>query len=117
MEADYGDEFYRDRYGMLDFEANFDSEDEDDVRDAVKKGFGLGRWVDGVVDVFLKLEEDEPEPDLEAGEPRRKAQIVEPEREPDVVSGESIEAAPDRPRGIWEDVQWFGRVVARTIQS
>jgi len=111
------DEYFGDRYGMLDFERQFDSEDENDVREAVRHGFSLGKWMDGLVDVLLKLDEDE-EQDLEIGLPK-EAVIEDPPVKSDtsVESECLIEAPLERPQGVWDDVRWFGRVIARTLGS
>jgi hypothetical protein len=107
------DEFFRDRYGMVDFTNQFDSDDEKDVRDALRKrGFIMGRWIDGVIDSLMMLE-PEPEPELEDG-PEPKVDFV-PENAS--VSGESVEEPPERPKSVWDDVRWFGRVVGRTFAS
>ena len=112
LENEEEDEFFRDRYGMVDFTTQFDSDDEKDVRDALrKKGFLMGRWIDGVVDSLMMLE---PEPELEVGRNTPKVEFA-----PDYasVSGESIEEPPERPKSVWDDVRWFGRVVGRTFGS
>lgn len=112
LENEEEDEFFRDRYGMVDFTTQFDSDDEKDVRDALrKKGFLMGRWIDGVVDSLMMLE---PEPELEVGHVTPKVEFA-----PDnaSVSGESIEEPPERPKSVWDDVRWFGRVVGRTFGS
>ncbi len=41
----------------MDFEGQFDSDDEDELRKSIK-GYRLGAWMDGLVDVFLRLEDD-----------------------------------------------------------
>jgi hypothetical protein len=103
-EEEMEDEFFRDRYGMVDFTGQFDSDDEKDVRDALRKqGFIMGRWIDGVIDSLMMLE---PEPELEVP----KVDFVE-------VSDDSIEEPPERPKSVWDDVRWFGRVVGRTFSS
>ena len=112
LENEEEDEFFRDRYGMVDFTTQFDSDDEKEVRDALrKKGFLMGRWIDGVVDSLMMLE---PEPELEIGHDTPKVEFA-----PDntSISGESIEEPPERPKSVWDDVRWFGRVVGRTFGS
>lgn len=105
------DDFFRDRYGMMDFTTQFDSDDEKDVRDALRKrGFIMGRWIDGVIDSLMMLE---PEPELEVGQDRK----VDFAPENVSVSSESIEEPPERPKSVWDDVRWFGRVVGRTFSS
>ena len=125
------EEYWREnRYDMLDFEAQRDSDDEREVQKAVKeRGFRLGRWVDHVVDAFLKLgEDDEDERDLEVGtEPKKddaqteESDEVPTKREKEVSEGsveeDDIEPAPDNPKTIWEDVAWFGRLVLQTAKS
>lgn len=59
-----------DPYGVLDFDEHFepfDSEDEAEMRRELGK-HKLGRWIDGVVDVFLRLEEEFPGEDAEGVE-------------------------------------------------
>ena len=143
---DQDSEWWRqDRYGMVDFEGHWDEDErekeaEAEVQKAVKeRGFGVGRWVDGLVDVFLKIDEDEEERDLEVGLPSRdddvatqEADKAAPSRraegEPNKTGGaegsghtsssdDSIEAAPENPKSVWEDVAWFGRLVLRTARS
>lgn len=106
------DEFFRDRYGMVDFTTQFDSDDEKDVRDALRKrGFIMGRWIDGVIDSLMMLE---PEPELDIGQDEQKVDFA-PENVS--TSGEIIEEPPDMPKSVWDDVRWFGRVVGRTLGS
>lgn len=98
------DEFFRDRYGMIDFTEQFDSDDERDVRDALRRrGFIMGKWIDDVIDSLMMLE---PEPESELP----KVDFVE-------APDESIEEPPQRPKSVWDDVRWFGRVVGRTFSS
>jgi hypothetical protein len=109
VEEENEDEFFRDRYGMIDFTAQFDSDDEKDVRDALRKrGFLMGGWIDGVIDSLMMLE---PEPELIED---RKVEFA-PENMS--MSGESIEEPPERPKSVWDDVRWFGRIVGRTFAS
>ncbi|KAL2408237.1 hypothetical protein ABEF95_002425 [Exophiala dermatitidis] len=125
IESEFTDELDEDPYGLLDFEGQFDSEDEEDVRQEISK-YRLGRWMDGIVDVFLRLE-DFPEssqhhpPDLEAA-------IPSPAPAPPVVSAKdedaasvasitSVEPPPEKPNGLWDDVAWFGRLIARAVRS
>ena len=117
LEEDSEDEYFGDRYGMLDFERQFDSEDENDVREAVQHGFSLGKWMDGLVDVLLKLDEDE-EQDLEIGLPKEVVIEDPPVKSDTSVESECLIEAPlERPQGVWDDVRWFGRVIARTLGS
>ncbi|KAL8243830.1 hypothetical protein R6Q59_010088 [Mikania micrantha] len=90
-----------DMYGILDFDENFEDDDEEEVREAISNGKS---WLDGMVDVFLKLEDDPPEDDIESARASR-----------DCVS--DVEPPPKAPRGVWDDVAWFGRLVARTVRS
>jgi hypothetical protein len=109
VEEENEDEFFRDRYGMIDFTAQFDSDDEKDVRDALRKrGFLMGGWIDGVIDSLMMLE---PEPELIED---RKVEFA---AENMSMSGESIEEPPERPKSVWDDVRWFGRIVGRTFAS
>lgn len=113
LEVESEDEFFRDRYGMLDFEGQFDTDDEKDVQEVVKHGFGIGKWMDGLVDVLLKLEDDEP--DIEAQPAAESA--VQVQSDPSLGSDDSLESPPEKPKGVWDDVRWFGRLVTRTIRS
>ncbi|KAK5053817.1 hypothetical protein LTR84_001779 [Exophiala bonariae] len=148
IESEMADEFDYDGdpYGVLDFEGQFDSDDddgndndEDEVRrEILASGYHLGRWVDGIVDVFLRLE-DLPDPasdenlDLEAGtgQSTKDTQIEEQSIQPapttveandseqsSHASDQSIEPPPvQRQGGVWDDVAWFGRLLARTVRS
>lgn len=118
-ESDLADELDDDPYGVLDFEGQFDSDDEEDVRKEISS-YRLGRWMDGLVDVFLRLEDfPEPQPsDLEAG----KNAVAPPAPAKDagaagLQSDDAVEPPPERPKGIWDDVAWFGRLVVRTVRS
>ncbi|EXJ85237.1 hypothetical protein A1O3_05912 [Capronia epimyces CBS 606.96] len=118
VESDFTDELDDDPYGLLDFEGQFDSEDEEDVRKEISK-YRLGRWMDGIVDVFLRLE-DFPDPqssDLEAGHSPPVPVPVKDEETASVASETSVEAPPEKPNGMWDDVAWFGRLLARTVRS
>jgi len=137
------DEWWReDRYGAVDFDGQWDDDDrqdEADVKRAVREGgFTIGRWVDGVVDAFLRLDDNEEDRDLEVGLPARSETVLKGEElearsipqidgqteekpPPDDSSGhvsdDAIEPAPVHPASVWEDVAWFGRLVFRTARS
>ncbi|KAL2423336.1 hypothetical protein ABEF95_006669 [Exophiala dermatitidis] len=125
IESEFTDELDEDPYGLLDFEGQFDGEDEEDVRQEISK-YRLGRWMDGIVDVFLRLE-DFPEssqqhpPDLEAAIPPAPAPppvvSAKDEDAASVASITSVEPPPEKPNGLWDDVAWFGRLIARTVRS
>ena len=121
-----------DPYGVLDFDDHFepfDSEDEAEMRrELVKHRLGLWRWFEGVVDVFLNLEEEFP--DLEGGEiaeatPRELEDQMKAgdgvqghrEEEGETLKEGEVEAPPEQSQGVWGDVKWFGRLVARTVRS
>lgn len=155
IDADFApaEEFFSDEdgedgdpYGVLDFEGQFDSDDEDELRRSIK-GYGLGGWMDGLVDVFLRLEDDFPGSQVDATtaaatEALRKKKRKEkgiPEESgvddsttatstavrdgesqpagPSVSFDEPVEPPPEKPKSVWDDVAWFGRMVARTVQS
>lgn len=122
-----------DRYGALGFKGQGIEDEEREIQQTVQaRGFGLGRWIDGVVDAFLKLDEaDEegleiehgmldhdvlrgPEADTKeddvSGEP--KGQDVD-----DAESDDEMEPAPRSPKSVWEDLVWFGRLILRTAKS
>ncbi|KAJ9609592.1 hypothetical protein H2200_005919 [Cladophialophora chaetospira] len=132
---DFGDGFDSedeegDPYGHLDFEGQFDSEDEDELRRSIK-GYRLGAWMDGLVDVFLQLEDDfqgsdtgksgrQDGRDEESEEVGTASSAVKGTNSPagsTVRFDESVEPPPERPKSIWDDVAWFGRMVARTVRS
>ncbi|OQV07435.1 hypothetical protein CLAIMM_11870 [Cladophialophora immunda] len=128
MDADFADELDDgDPYGMLDFEAQFDSDDEEELRKSIS-GYRLGRWMDGLVDVFLRLEDDfsPSQVDLEAAKTTIHSDpatsTAPPAKDaghpgPSVRFDESVEPPPERPKGVWDDVAWFGRMLARTVRS
>ncbi|KIY00961.1 uncharacterized protein Z520_03627 [Fonsecaea multimorphosa CBS 102226] len=138
MDADFADELddTGDPYGMLDFEAQFDSDDDEDEEELRKSisGYKLGRWMDGLVDVFLRLEDDysvdleaaakpasktQPDPAAPSNAPPpAKDPADHPAGGPTVRFDDSVEPPPEtRPRGVWDDVAWFGRMLARTVRS
>ena len=114
-----------DRYGAMGFdehfnqvELDFDEQDEKEVREVVRQGFGVGKWMDGLFDALSKIED---EPDIEAqsraaGVDARVAKIKAPP-ESNSVSDVSVEAPPESTGGVWDDARWFGRLIARTIGS
>ncbi len=121
-----------DPYGVLDFDDHFEPFDSDDEaemrRELVKNRLGLGRWIEGVVDVFLNLEDEFPDleglgsekPTPRELEDQRKAElIVQVKREEEVepLRDGEVEAPPEQSQGVWDDVKWFGRLVARTVSS
>ncbi len=122
-----------DRYGTLDFERQDTEDDEKQVEQAVRAGgFRLGRWVDGVVDVFLKMDEvDEDDLDIKHEKPDHEAVTLpnddikkddHPEQSSrqnvdDLDSDDGMEPAPQNPKSVWEDLAWFGRLVWRTAIS
>ncbi|OAP60377.1 hypothetical protein AYL99_05379 [Fonsecaea erecta] len=131
MDAEFSDELDDgDPYGMLDFDAQFDSDDEEELRKSIN-GYRLGRWMDGLVDVFLRLEDDfsTPQVDLEAAktkaqsDPAAASPAPPPAKDADHPPGptvrfdDSVEPPPERPQGVWDDVAWFGRMLARTVRS
>lgn len=122
-----------DRYGAPDFEGQDIEDDERQVEQAVRaRGFRLGRWVDGVIDVFLKLDEAEDD-DLETkyDKPDRGAvtapnddikkndhpEQTSSQKADDMDSDDGMEPAPQNPKSVWEDLAWFGRLVWRTAIS
>ena len=138
IQEDFRDELDDDGdpYGILDFEGQFDSEDEDELRESIS-GYRLGRWMDGLVDVFLRLEDDFPGSQAESHHSRERkdeekyaddgsataASAPAATKDADAPSGsavrldDSVEPPPERPKSVWDDVAWFGRVVARTVRS
>ncbi|KAI1616571.1 hypothetical protein EDD36DRAFT_429453 [Exophiala viscosa] len=118
VENEIADEFDDDPYGVLDFEGQFDSEDEEDVRREISQ-YRLGGWMDGVVDVFLRLEDmpDYQHEDLEARGSEVFPNASKDAENASTLSDSFMEPPPAKPSGVWEDVAWFGRLVARTIRS
>lgn len=140
---DQDNEWWReDRYAAVDFDGQWDEEerqDEAEVKRAVREGgFGIGRWVDGVVDVLLRLDDIEEDRDLEIGMPpdsepvhnddeldgvlvpQAKGQTDEkspPDESLGYVPDDSMEPAPVHPTSVWEDVAWFSRLVFSTARS
>jgi hypothetical protein len=89
-----------DRYGAVDFAGQFDDEededdddvdggsDEADVRKALRQrgGFGgVGKWVDGLVDVFLKLDHEDDDGDEDADRDLETGVVVKDDDEDRVV--------------------------------
>ena len=118
-----------DPYGVLDFEANFDSDDEAELRKSIG-GYRLGAWMDGLVDVFLRLEDDFPGSQVDdskdkkgKGEESSAPDSDSAKKDAEAASGlsvrldDSVEPPPERPKSVWDDVAWFGRLVARAVQS
>ena len=124
-----------DPYGELNFDGHFDTGsdivDEEEVRRELSRG-GLGRWIDGVVDVFLMLEEeggDEFDADRREGLERlsRLAQSVrqeeavrEPERPAWAEDAGDVDAPPpppEHPQGVLDDVRWLAGLLARNLWS
>jgi hypothetical protein len=144
FEGSYGNDFDEsemysngDRYGDLDFtgQGTEEEEEEREIKRAVRaRGFGLGRWVDGVIDVFLMMDGGDDE-DGESEESKHgelddgQAGLTEPtdagrgadgitDLGDDLESSEGeMEPAPEGGESIWEDVSWFGRLVLRTAQT
>jgi Protein of unknown function (DUF3984) len=122
-----------DRYGSLDFEGQGVEDEEEEIQQAVRaRGFGLGKWVDGVVDVFLKMDDaDDDESEVKQEKSNAEA-VTMPEDEDklkclseqcsregmgDLVSDDEMEPAPPNPKTVWEDIAWFGRLVWRAAKS
>ena len=108
-----------DHYGALDFEGHFeqleldfDSQDEKDVQEAVRQGFGVGKWMDGWVDALLKIE---AEPDIEA-QPKAEASVAIKSEASVAGSDDTIEAPPVS-QNVWHDLKWLGGLVAKSIGS
>lgn len=146
-EEQEGEWWREDRYGGVDFDGHWDvdddeggKQDEADVQRAVReRGFGVGRWVDGIVDVFLKLEGDDAEEEQDAHVvdhiPGAEADSGTQEQSEDATEGlqqsrrkmttestgqgadDSIEPAPENPKSAWDDIAWFSRLVLRTAAS
>ncbi len=119
-----------DPYGALDFEGQFDSEDEEELRRRIQ-GYRLGKWMDGLVDVFLRLEDDfgrdagkgdeEGQDEKSRDDANVAGASTAKEMDRPAPSGvrfeDSVEPPPERPKSMWDDVAWFGRMVARTVSS
>lgn len=98
-----------DPYGLLNFEEQGDtSEDEEEVRRAMRT-WGVGGWLDGAVDALLLVEEgrsEEHSGTFETGIRRVSLDTDDPE---------GSELPPERARGVWDDLTWFGRLVRRNV--
>ena len=129
VQAEMADEMDNDNpYGMLNFEDQVDIELDTEDEEEVRKALGKGRkgWFEGVVDVFLRLEEEYPDQDLERGsetghEDEEKEHMPSPKELrkrllEEKLRDEEVVEPPDQ-SGVWEDVKWFGRVLARTVRS
>jgi len=126
-ELDDGDDEFNDEddpYGILDFEGQFDTDDEEDVRREISQ-YQLGRWMDGIVDVFLRLEDfpdsrTASEPGAGTAEEALPAATAASSKDAEtasLVSDNAVEPPPEMPKGVWDDVAWFGRLIARTVRS
>jgi hypothetical protein len=128
---DYVHDDNNDPYGMLNFkdqiDVELDTEDEMEVRQELAKS-RTGRF-DGIVDVFLRLEEEYPDLELGLGIPgewreesvEKKAEAGEVKKQkkrvkPEPLKDEEVEAPPEQ-KGVWSDAKWFGRMLARSIGS
>lgn len=132
----YDDEFVDDDdpYENIQLAEHFDNGsdvlDEEEVRREIKKTGVMGKWFDGVMDAFLMLEDGDGEGDFfddkDEDEKRRTmsnaaeegtASGSAPKTGGDDVDGKAIdvEAPPDQPQGVWDDVKWLGRLVARSV--
>jgi hypothetical protein len=143
-EDDEDKEWWReDRYEAVDFEGHWDEDekqDEVEIQRAVReRGFGVGRWVDGVVDAFLRLDDNDSdeERDLEVGIPEgiphnnseqapaesratgegKDGPKSSTDESSGHVSDDAMEPAPAHPASVWEDVAWFSRLVFKTARS
>lgn len=144
QEEDFADD--DDPYGELNFDGHFDTGsevlDEEEVRRELSRG-GLGKWIDGVVDVFLALEDDPPEDfdverSREARERLRALQVAaeqgasteevaekgRSENRPAWLDGQEdtdadadVRPPPEQNQGVWDDVKWLGGLVARNLWS
>jgi hypothetical protein len=114
-----------DPYEDMDFEGQFDDGSDIVDEEAVRRELtssGLGRWFDGMVDVFLMLEGDVQDPvespDALATSTHEPADVECPENpQMHLEDTEFVEPPPENPRGVWDDLRWLGRLVARTITS
>lgn len=102
-----------DPYGMLDFENQGESEDEENAEEEVRRAmrrWRVGGWMDGAIDALLMVEETTV--GLEGEETGGKGGEIEERR----VSGDdSVEGPEERVRGAWPDLRWFGRVISRQV--
>lgn len=113
-----------DPYGVLDFSDHFepfDSDDEAEMRRELAKHRGALGWFDGMVDVLLRFE-DQAAADTEDGEVADeewigRARAEKRERLEETLQDGEVEAPPEENRGVWGDVAWFGRMVARSVRS
>jgi Protein of unknown function (DUF3984) len=109
------------------------ADDEREIEQAVRaRGFRIGKWVDGVIDVFLKMDEaDEDELEAKPESAGHEATALAKEESKttdhaeqssrqamdDMGSDDDMEPAPQNPKSVWEDLAWFGRLILRTARS
>ena len=123
-------------YDHMHFAEHFDDVlgdevlDEEEVRREIRKTGVLGRWFDGVVEGLLMLEgeeggeaaffEDERGQKVrlkgEEGSEEGEAELKKrPAWDDEEVKEADVEAPPEQQQGVWGDVKWLGRLVARSI--
>ena len=135
LEREFSQELDDDGLGLvLDDDGNHHDYDlgneEREIQAAVHaRGFRLGRWMDGLVDVFLQIDDGEAEaaqeeecglddaPPASEEEPQEASDVAESPREGEILSEDDMEPAPQNPKSMWEDMAWFGRLVLRTAMS
>jgi len=122
-----------DGYDRLDSGGQGIADDEREIEQAVQaRGFRIGKWVDGVIDVFLKMDEaDDDELEVKPESANHEAITVSKEGSKttdhaeqsgrqamnDMGSDDDMEPAPQNPKSVWEDLAWFGRLILRTARS
>ena len=103
-----------DPYGMLNFEDQWESEDEENAEEEVRRAmrsWRVGGWMDGAIEALLMVEDTGTGTEAaEAG--TRKESDVEERRE---GGDDDVEGPEERVRGAWPDLWWFGRVVSRQV--
>jgi hypothetical protein len=114
------------------FDNGSDVLDEEEVKREIRKSGVMGRWFDGIVDAMLMLEGENGEADFFDGQEQGKVAFDDESQEAqDQARGEEvsadgskgdlkeadIETPPEQPQGVWDDVKWWGRVVARSMGS
>ena len=120
LQSELADEFEGtddgDPYGMLNFDDQGDSEDEEDAEEEVKRAmrsWRVGGWMDGAIDALLMVEEENSR-----DERREDERNVERDMEEGSVSAggdRDAESPEERVRGTWPDLWWVGRLVKRQI--
>lgn len=98
-----------DPYGILSFEEQGDtSDDEEEVRRAMRR-WRVGGWMDGAIDALLMVEEGRSGEHSGGSDTGMRRVSLEGD------DTEGSELPPERAKGVWDDLAWFGRLVRRNV--